>query len=150
RGPDTTAPRAAQTTPASATPKPTASPATPQTTAPSATHPSAPKRARVLTADNSVQVASLLKVSDSCDAAIGTAADKLQGRTIGFDGSIADVAYHGDYHTRYDIVVASGDEGPDFTSGPAFKFDNVNIFDLTRNEASVREGDRFRFVARVV
>jgi Domain of unknown function (DUF4839) len=154
-GADTPAPSAAATpspsppqTPARPAAQTTAPPST-QTTARPATHPSAPKRERVLTAANSAQVASLLKVPDYCDAAIGTAADKLEGRKIAFDGSIADVAYHGDYHTRYDILVASGDKGPDFTRGAAFEFDNVNIFDLTDNESDVSTGDRFRVVARV-
>ena len=65
-----------------------------------------------------MQVAALLKVSDYCDATIAPLADKLAGRTIGFDGSIVNLVNHGHYHTRYDIFVASGDKGPESTVGP--------------------------------
>ena len=75
------------------------------------------------------------------------------GRTIEFDGSIVNMAKHGDHDTRYDILVAPGNKGPESTVGPAFKFEDVNVFDLKLTGAntpdSVEEGDRFRFVAQV-
>lgn len=46
-----------------------------------------------------------------------------------------------------------GDKGPNTGIGPAFKYEDVNIFDLKltgRNTpATVRAGDKFRFVAEV-
>ena len=79
---------------------------------------------------------------------------KYGGRTIEFDGSIANMANHGDYDTRYDILVSPGNKGPESTVGPAFKFEDVNVFDLNLTGAkipdSVGGGDRFRFVAQVV
>ena len=63
------------------------------------------------------------------------------------------MAKHGDYNTRYDILVAPGNKGPESTVGPAFKFENVNVFDLNLTGAKipdfVGEGDRFRFVAKI-
>lgn len=64
------------------------------------------------------------------------------------------MANHGDYDTRYDILVAPGNKGPESAVGPAFKFEDVNVFDLNLTGAkipdSVGEGDRFRFVAQVL
>jgi hypothetical protein len=61
---------------------------------------------------------------------------------------------HGDTDTRYDILVASGNKGPESAGGPAFKFEDVNVFDLkltgTKDPGSVGDGDRFRFVAQIV
>ncbi|MEJ1179592.1 MULTISPECIES: DUF4839 domain-containing protein [unclassified Pseudarthrobacter] len=55
--------------------------------------------------------------------------------------------------TRYDILVGPGDAGPKTTAGPAFKYEDVNMFDLklARNSVPsyVAEGDKFRFTAEV-
>ncbi|HJS96287.1 MAG TPA: DUF4839 domain-containing protein [Solirubrobacteraceae bacterium] len=168
-GTDTQKPSAAQTTTSTVTPssRPSNAQVTTESTATQSTRPSneqvttastatpsrAPKNEQILTAKNSAQVAALLKVSDYCDGTIAPVAAKLAGRTIGFDGSIVNLVHHGDYKTRYDILVAPGDKGPQSTVGPAFKFENVNFYDLNvtaKNVDSVGEGDRFHFVARVV
>ncbi|HMJ36666.1 MAG TPA: DUF4839 domain-containing protein [Baekduia sp.] len=109
---------------------------------------------QVLTADNSEKFAALLGVPDYCDERVASFATEYGGRTIEFDGSIANMANHGDYDTRYDILIAPGNRGPQSTVGPAFKFEDVNVFDLNLTGAKtsdpVGEGDRFRFVAQVV
>lgn len=108
---------------------------------------------RVLTADNSEEFAALLKVPDTCGEKIASFAAENAGRTIEFDGSVVNMAKHGDYDTRYDILIAPGNKGPESTVGPAFKFEDVNFFDLkitgTGTPNYVDEGDRFRFVAKV-
>ncbi len=119
-----------------------------------AAKPAAPETEKVLTTDNSKDLAALLKVSDNCDEKIGHFAAKYEDRTIEFDGSIVNLANHGDTKTRLDILVAPGNKGPNSTRGPAFKFEDVNTFDLnvtgSKAPSSVNEGDRFRFVARIV
>lgn len=108
---------------------------------------------QVLTKDNSKEFAALLRASDNCDESIGSFAAENGGGTIEFDGSIANMAKHGDADTRYDILIAPGNKGPESTVGPAFKFEDVNVFDLnltgTKIPDFVREGDRFRFVAQI-
>jgi hypothetical protein len=120
---------------------------------PAPTASSNPDADRVLTKDNSKELAALLKVSDYCDPSVGPFAAANTGRTIEFDGSIVKVANHGDYDTRYDFLLAPGDKGANSTIGPAFQFDDVNVFDLNlsgRNKPdSVGEGDRFEFVAQI-
>lgn len=141
------------------TPKPSAAQPTASTVPPAepterdATKSSAPDDGQVLTADNSGELAALLKVPDYCDETIAPFAAKYGGRTIEFDGSIATMANHGDYNTRYDILIAPGNQGPESTAGPAFKYEDVNVLDLNLTGAKhpdfVGEGDRFRFVAKV-
>lgn len=136
----------------SGTPEPSETPS--ETVKPDATASSEPDDEQILTADKSGEFAALLAVSDGCDETIAPFVAKYGGRTIEFDGSIANMANHGDYDTRYDILVYPGKKGPESTVGPAFKFEDVNVFDLNltgaKNPDSVGEGDRFRFVAQVV
>lgn len=109
---------------------------------------------QVLTKANSEDLAALLGVSDYCDPSVKRFAAEHGGSTIKFDGSIADIANHGEYRTRYDILVAPGAKGPQSTAGPAFKFEDVNVLDLNLTGAnvpeSIDEGDRFRFAAEVI
>jgi hypothetical protein len=63
------------------------------------------------------------------------------------------VQHHGNYDTRYDILVGPGDAGPKTRAGPAFKYENVNMFDLKFGGKSVpsyvTEGDKIPFTAEV-
>ncbi|MFB6820267.1 DUF4839 domain-containing protein [Streptomyces virginiae] len=108
--------------------------------------------AEVITPQNNPEFAGLLK-TDSCDNANQDFATKYRGRTVAFDGSIVHMAPHGDYDTRYDFLLGPGDMGPNSGIGPAFKYEDVNSLDLKLTgrdtPATVRAGDRFRFVAKV-
>jgi hypothetical protein len=92
--------------------------------------PSSAPAEQVLTAANSPELAALLGVGDSCDTSVGAFADRYEGRTVQFDGSIAAFGTHEDRQTRYDILVAPGDAGVNSTRGPAFQFRDVGIVDL--------------------
>ncbi|GAA2686900.1 DUF4839 domain-containing protein [Actinoplanes palleronii] len=120
------------------------------TTTPSATESAA---AKVITPQNNPEFAALLKL-DYCDDANAKFATSHEGQTIVFNGSIVNMAHHGDYNTRYDFLLGPGDKGPQTTAGPAFKYEDVNILDLNLTgksiPATVGEGDKFRFVAEVV
>ncbi|MGW4226991.1 DUF4839 domain-containing protein [Streptomyces bauhiniae] len=118
--------------------------ATPTSTA------SAPAAAEVITPQNNPEFAALLKV-DYCDEANADFATKYEGQKIEFNGSIMNMASHADYHTRYDLLLGPGDEGPNTTVGPAFKYKDVSMLDLnlTVKTAIVGPGDKFRFVAEV-
>lgn len=108
--------------------------------------------AKVLTSNDNPDLAALLK-ADSCDDANVDFAAEYAGRTIAFNGSVRHMASHGDYDTRYDLLLGPGDKGPKTTSGPSFKFEDVNVLDLNLTgeqiPATVGEGDKFRFVAEV-
>ncbi|MET7858199.1 DUF4839 domain-containing protein [Streptomyces sp. NPDC005318] len=106
----------------------------------------------VITPQNNPEFAALLK-ADSCDDANLDFATRHEGQTVAFNGSIVNMAPHGDYDTRYDFLLGPGDKGPNTTVGPAFKYEDVNIFDLKltgkKIPAAVGAGDKFRFVAEV-
>jgi hypothetical protein len=108
--------------------------------------------ATMITAHRDPDFAALLK-ADSCDDANAKFAGEHQGQIISFDGSIVNVAHFGDYDTRYDLLLGPGDQGPKTTTGPAFKYENVNLPDLhltgKQAPATISEGDKFRFVAKV-
>lgn len=125
--------------------------ASPETSDPDSNTSIGPNDEQVLTADTSPGFAALLRVPDGCDGTIAPFMSKYSGRTVEFDGSIADMANHGKYDTRFDILVAPGSKGPQSTIGPNFEFEDVNVLDLKLTGASVPDvvakGDRFRFVA---
>ena len=106
----------------------------------------------VITPQNNPEFAALLK-ADNCDDANLDFASRHEGQTVAFNGSIVNMAPHGDYDTRYDFLLGPGDKGPNTTVGPAFKYEDVNIFDLKltgkKIPATVGVGDKFRFVAEV-
>ncbi|MFF3431763.1 DUF4839 domain-containing protein [Streptomyces sp. NPDC002602] len=107
----------------------------------------------MITPQNNREFAALLKTLDSCDSVNPDFATKYKGKTVAFDGSIVHMAPHGDHDTRYDFLLGPGDQGPKTGAGPAFKYEDVNVLDLkltgTEIPATVRAGDKFRFVAEV-
>ncbi|MFC8707638.1 DUF4839 domain-containing protein [Streptomyces anulatus] len=108
--------------------------------------------AEVITPENNPEFAALLK-ADSCDDVNLDFATRYEGQTVAFNGSIRHMAPHGDYETRYDFLLGPGDEGPNTTIGPAFKYEDVNTGNLNltgkKIPATVGVGDKFRFFAEV-
>lgn len=119
----------------------------------SSSTPPLPETDQVINAENNKEFAALLAATDYCDPSIAQFATTYQGRKIEFDGSITTMQRHEDYSTRYDILLGPGNAGPKTTAGPAFKYGNVNMFDLKFPGQSapsyVSEGDTFRFTAEV-
>jgi hypothetical protein len=108
---------------------------------------------QVISVENNKDFAALLLVTDSCDPSMAQFAAKHEGQKIAFDGSIVNMQNHEEYDTRYDILVGPGNAGPKTTRGPAFKYEDVDMFGLKftgKNVPSyVAEGDKFRFIAEV-
>ncbi|MEU2447313.1 DUF4839 domain-containing protein [Streptomyces althioticus] len=133
--------------------KPSAAVSEEPSATPTSTPPAAERAAvEVITPENNSEFAALLK-ADTCDAANADFATKYAGRTISFDGSIVHMTPHGDYKTRYDFLLGPGDKGPNTTVGPAFKYEDVNVAELSLTgkdvPAAIGVGDKFRFVAEV-
>ncbi|MBR7162970.1 MAG: DUF4839 domain-containing protein, partial [Clostridia bacterium] len=57
-------------------------------------------------------------------------ARKYKGKTIQIEIGIWFYELHGNYTTRYDILVGAGDFDPNSCSGPSFKFEDVNYYNL--------------------
>lgn len=109
--------------------------------------------AAVITRENNPEFAALLLTEDTCGEANLDFAARYEGQTVAFNGSIRHMAPHGDYRTRYDFLLGPGDEEPNTTVGPAFKYEDVNTGNLNltgkKIPATVGVGDKFRFVAEV-
>lgn len=115
---------------------------------PTATASAAPA---VLTAENDAELAAMLKV-DPCDGKDLEFARTHEGETIAFDGSVGAMAQHGNYDTRYDILIGPGDKGPNTVEGPTFQFRDVNMLDLNfvgRTPDRFGVGDKAQFTADV-
>jgi hypothetical protein len=91
-----------------------------------------------------------------CGDAVDDFAARYSGRSIEFDGNIADWQPHGDYDTRFDFLIYGGDysmESPVY-AGPAMKFEDVNRSDLNLIGDDIPDGvsigDNFHIVAEIV
>src|SRR5262249_4738237 len=89
--------------------------------------PAAPETAEILTTDNNEDLARILRDTDECGQPVADFATQYAARTIQFDGPIAAMNNHGDYKTRYDILIGARDFDESDVSGPAFQFRDVNI-----------------------
>jgi hypothetical protein len=108
----------------------------------------------ILTAENNPELAALLALKDPGAASVGEFAAKYRGRTIEFDGNIGAMNNHGDYKTRYDILLSSGDFSETSSSGPNFQFRDVNVtldLHLTGSNipGAIGVGDNLHVVAQV-
>lgn len=109
---------------------------------------------QTLTVQNNSELAALLAGSDSDYDSIEGFATKYKDRTIEFDGNISYMNNHGDYKTRYDILVGAGNYSATSTTGPNFQFKDVNIVtDLHLTGSNIPDGigkgDNLHIIARV-
>jgi len=80
----------------------------------------------IITVENNEDMAALFKVSDF-DPFISEFAKKYAGKTIGFDGYIADMVPHENYTTRFDLLIYTGNSGESSGNALSFKFEDINI-----------------------
>ena len=85
-----------------------------------------------ITIENNEDFATVLKATDEFDSSYGIFAENNAGKIIEFDACITNVMNHGDYDTRYDILLSAGDYVDENTAnpGPIFKFTDVNTSNL--------------------
>jgi hypothetical protein len=113
-----------------------------------------PKLPEVITARNSRQFATLLRLGDYCSNKIERFAKKHAGDKIKFNGSVSAMSNHGSYDTRFDILVGAGDKGPNAALGPAFQFYDksiVNDLNLTGKNIpdNLMVGQKYTFSAEI-
>lgn len=106
-----------------------------------------------LTIDNNEDLKKLLTIKDENDPFIQEFFNKYKGRTIEFDGNIVYMTKHGNYDTRFDIMIGSGDYQEDSQRGPNFKFENVSVNNLNLDtlylESVLSVGVNIRVIAVV-
>ena len=83
-----------------------------------------------LTIENNSDLAILVMLKDPCDPLVSQFASTYSGQIIEFDGCIANIQNHDNYDTRYDILINTGNYDPNTTSGPNFRFTDVNAQDM--------------------
>lgn len=116
---------------------------------------SAPK-AEKLTVKNCKDLASILSVKAEIDSSYSKFAKKYEDQTIEFDGCITYLTNHGNYDTRYDLLMSAGDYIDKETSnpGPNFKFEDVNCSNLGINDLFlpdfVKIGKNIHITAKVL
>jgi hypothetical protein len=134
----------------------------PSATPSQSTEPSEPAKATpaasaaepTLTVQNNAELAALLAGSDSNYDGIEAFATKYKDRTIEFDGNIAYMNNHGDYKTRYDILIGAGNYSATSAIGPNFQFKDVNIVtDLHLTGSNIPDGigkgNNLHIIARI-
>lgn len=108
----------------------------------------------ILTVKNNEDLAAVLAAKDENAPIVGEFAKKYVGRTIEFDGNIANMMKHQNSTTRYDILIYAGDYSETTFSGPSFKFEDVNVaLDLNLTGSNIPEsigtGQNLRITAEV-
>ena len=85
---------------------------------------------RNLTINNCEDLAILLSTKDPESDIVKEFASKYYGDIIEFNGNIAYMANHGNYDTRYDMLIYAGDYSATSVSGPNFQFVDVGYYEL--------------------
>ena len=108
----------------------------------------------IITVDNNEEFAAVMNTKDPVDQIIKEFAEKYAGRTIEFDGNIANMSYHGGYTTRYDFLISPWDYSETSVSGPNFQFEDCSVFDLNLIGDNIPDavgmGDNLHFVAKIL
>lgn len=84
----------------------------------------------ILTKKNCEELKLILKLKDPSDPSIKEFAKAYGGRTIEFNGCVSAMQNHGNYDTRFDILINAGDFDPEVFYGPNFRLTDVNSTDL--------------------
>lgn len=109
----------------------------------------------IFTIDNNERVAELIANTQECEPLVAQFAEDFRGKTLKFDVAVWAMNKHGNYDTRYDILVLYGDFVEGSTSGPNFQFRNVApTYDLHYSTEDIPDsigvGDELTIVAEVV
>ncbi len=86
----------------------------------------------ILTVENNEDFAEVLATKGEFSPLFTEFAQKYKGQQIEFDGHIDYVVNHGDYDTRWDILLSVGDwiDENTVSPGPIFKFNDVNTSNM--------------------
>lgn len=76
-------------------------------------------------------------------------ADAYEGETVEFDCYVGSIMNHGDYKTRYDVLLLAGDYGASPSLGPNFKLENISVIGLGLSNSYLSNGDNVRVTAIV-
>ena len=107
-----------------------------------------------LTVENCEDLVYLLALKDPLDPSVAEFVNNYKGQVLEFDACIAYLNNHGDYKTRYDILIYAGDYSETSASGPSFQFEDVGVYDLGLSgldlPSFVSIGNNVHIVAKVM
>ena len=109
-----------------------------------------------LTVENCAEFANILSLKSESDPAYAEFAKAHRGEKVEFDGCILNVMNHGNYNTRYDILLNAGNyvDANTANPGPYFKFEDVNTFDMGIKDlylpSFAKNGSNVHIIAKVV
>lgn len=110
--------------------------------------------AQNITVDNNEEFRALIESPQPDNATVEQFVSKYKGRTIEFDGNVADVAPYKSYKTRFDFLIYAGDYNPNSAHGPSFKFADVAYYDLHLTGANIPDsigtGQNLHIVAEIL
>lgn len=103
-----------------------------------------------LTVENCPDLAALLALRDPGDPSVAVFASKCYGQVIEFDGCVMNMQHHGDFDTRWDVLLGAGDYDENSVLGPYFRLTDVNFYDMNVSGGdSVYAGLNVHIVAEV-
>ena len=103
-----------------------------------------------LTVENCPDLAALLALRDPGDPSVSAFASKYYGQVIEFDGCVMNMQHHGDFDTRWDVLLGAGDYDENSALGPNFRLTDVNFYDMNVSGGdSVYAGLNVHIVAEV-
>ncbi len=85
-----------------------------------------PSPSLTLTAESDAEFARILTLGDNCSEDIAAFASSHEGDILAFDANVSFMSQHGDYDTRWDILLGGGDYSETDSSGPTFQYRDVN------------------------
>ena len=107
-----------------------------------------------ITVENNKEFRALLENPQPDAATVEQFAAKHKGRTIEFDGNVANVASHNGYKTRFDFLIYAGDYSADSAHGPNFQFANCAYYNLHLTgdniPNSISAGQNLHIVAKII
>lgn len=103
-----------------------------------------------LTVENCSDLAALLALRDPSDPSVSTFASKYYGQIIEFDGCVMNMQHHGDFDTRWDVLLGAGEYDENNALGPNFRLTDVSFYDMNVSGGdSVYAGLNVHIVAEV-
>ncbi len=103
-----------------------------------------------LTVENCPDLEAVLTLRDPGDSSVAAFANKYYGQIIEFDGCVMNMQHHGNFKTRWDVLLGAGDYDENSALGPNFRLTDVNFHDMNISGAdSVYAGLNVHIVAEV-
>lgn len=102
-----------------------------------------------ITIQNDPAFAEILQLGDYLDPKIGQFVAANKGRTVEFDGHVANSQPHEGYTTRFGVLISAGNAETQDAKGPAFQFQTVNWSDMHTDLDTVSMGTNVHVKATI-